>query len=155
MPRLKFKKHALVPDTVYGNVMVARFINKVMQKGKKALARKLVYESFLLVQKELQKEPIEVFEKAIENTTPLLAVKSKRVGGATYQVPIEVKGDRRVGLAIRWILEAARKGKGKPMAQKLAQELMNAYKNEGSAVKKREETHRMAEANRAFAHFAW
>lgn len=155
MPRLQFKKHAFVPDTVYGNVMVARFINKVMQKGKKALARKLVYEAFSLVQKELKKEPIEVFEKAIENTTPLLAVKSKRVGGATYQVPIEVKGDRRVGLAIRWILEAARKGKGKPMAQKLAQEILAAYKNEGSAVKKREETHRMAEANRAFAHFAW
>jgi small subunit ribosomal protein S7 len=155
MPRLKFKKHALAPDTVYGNVMVARFINKVMQKGKKALARKLVYEAFSLVQKELKKEPIEVFEKAIENATPLLAVKSKRVGGATYQVPIEVKGDRRIGMAIRWILEAARKGKGKPMAQKLAQEIMNAYKNEGSAVKKREETHRMAEANRAFAHLAW
>ena len=155
MPRLKFKKHVLVPDTVYGNIMVARFINKVMQKGKKALARKLVYEAFALVQQELKKEPIEVFEKAIENATPLLAVKSKRVGGATYQVPIEVKGDRRIGMAIRWILEAARKGKGKPLAQKLAQEILNAYKNEGSAVKKREETHRMAEANRAFAHLAW
>ena len=155
MPRLKFQKHVLAPDSVYGNVMVVRFINKVMQKGKKALARKLVYEAFALVQKELQKEPIEVFEKAIENATPLLAVKSKRVGGATYQVPIEVKGDRRIGMAIRWILEAARKGKGKPMAQKLAQEILAAYKNEGSAVKKREETHRMAEANRAFAHLAW
>ncbi|TSC56323.1 MAG: small subunit ribosomal protein S7 [Parcubacteria group bacterium Greene0416_39] len=155
MPKLKFKKHVLAPDTVYGSVMVARFINKVMQKGKKATARKIVYDAFALVQKELKKEPIEIFEKAIENVAPLLAVKSKRVGGATYQVPVEVKGDRRVGLAMRWILESSRKGKGKPMAQKLAQELLNAYKNEGSAVKKREETHRMAEANRAFAHFAW
>ena len=154
MPKLKFRKHILTPDTVYGNVMVARFINKVMQKGKKATARKIVYDSFALVQKELKKEPIETFEKAIENVAPLLEVRSKRVGGATYQVPVEVKGDRRVGLAIRWILESARKGKGKPMAQKLAQELLNAYKNEGSAVKKREEMHRMAEANRAFAHFA-
>ena len=155
MPRLKFKKHAFAPDTVYGNVMVARFINKVMQKGKKANARSLVYEAFALVQKELKKEPIEVFEKAIENVAPLLEVRSKRVGGATYQVPVEVKGNRRIGLAIRWILESARKGKGKPMAQKLAQELLNAYNNEGSAVKKREDSHRMAEANRAFAHFAW
>lgn len=155
MPRLKFKKHILIPDTVYGNVMVARFINKVMEKGKKAKARKLVYEAFALVGKELKQEPIQIFEKAIENASPLIAVKSKRVGGATYQVPVEVNGDRRFGLAIRWILEAARKGKGKPMAEKLAQEILSAYKNEGSAVKKREETHRMAEANRAFAHLAW
>lgn len=155
MPRSKFKKHTLGADTVYESVMVTRFVNKIMQKGKKATARKIVYEAFALIQKELKQEPLQVFEKAIENASPLIAVKSKRVGGATYQVPIEVKGDRKIGIAIRWILEAARKGKGKPMAEKLAKELLNAYKNEGAAVKKKEETHRMAEANRAFAHLAW
>lgn len=155
MPGLKFKKHALAPDAVYQSVIVAKFINKLMQKGKKAKARKLVQEAFGAVQKELNKEPLEAFEKAVENASPYLEVRSKRVGGATYQVPVEVKGERRVGLAMRWILEAARKGKGKPMVEKLAKEIVAAYKNEGSAVKKKEDTHRMAEANRAFAHLAW
>ena len=131
-----------------------KFINQVMRKGKKTIARKIVYGAFDIVKTQSKKDPLEIFQKAIENTSPLLQVRSKRVGGATYQVPIEVKPKKRVSLAMKWILAAARAKKGKPMKVKLAEELLAAYKNEGAAVKKKEDTHRMAEANRAFAHFA-
>ncbi len=135
--------------------MVEKFINQVMQRGKKTIARKIVYGAFDLVAAESKKDPLEVFQKAIENSSPLLQVRSRRVGGATYQVPIEVKPDKRISLGMKWILRAAKSKKGKPMRVKLAEELLAAYKNEGSAVKKKEDIHRMAEANSAFAQFAW
>lgn len=131
-----------------------KFINQVMKRGKKTIARKIVYGALDIVKAESKADPLEVFQKAIENSSPLLRVRSKRVGGATYQVPVEVKPDKRVSLAMKWLLAAARAKKGKPMRAKLAEELLAAYKNEGAAVKKKEDTHRMAEANRAFAHFA-
>ena len=134
---------------------VEKFINQVMKRGKKITARKIVRGAFELVGEQSKKDPMEVFQKAIENCSPLLQVRSRRVGGATYQVPTEVKPEKRLSLAMKWILTAARSKKGKPMKIKLAEELLAAAKNEGSAVKKKEETHRMAEANRAFAHFAW
>ena len=155
MARKKKIKRILQPDTVYNNVMVAKLINQVMRKGKKTIARKIVYGAFDIIKEKTKKEPLEVFEKAIKNASPLLEIKPKRVGGATYQVPREVKGERMVTLAMRWIIQAAKSKKGKPMKDKLAEELILASNNEGSAVKKKEDTHRMAEANRAFAHFAW
>jgi len=155
MARKKKIKRILQPDTVYNNVMVAKLINQVMRKGKKTIARKIVYGAFDIIKEKTKKEPLEVFEKAIKNASPLLEIKPKRVGGATYQVPREVKGERMVTLAMRWIIQAAKSKKGKPMKEKLAEELILASNNEGSAVKKKEDTHRMAEANRAFAHFRW
>jgi small subunit ribosomal protein S7 len=151
----KKNKRIIPPDAVYDNVMVQKLINQIMRRGKKTIARKIVYGAFDVIKEKTKKEPLEVFETAIKNASPLLEVKAKRVGGATYQVPREVQGDRQVVLAMRWIILAARNKKGKPMKEKLAEELISAANNEGSAVKKREDTHRMAEANRAFAHFAW
>ncbi|OHA63144.1 MAG: 30S ribosomal protein S7 [Candidatus Wildermuthbacteria bacterium RIFCSPHIGHO2_12_FULL_45_9] len=155
MARGKISRHPVDPDALYNSELVSKFTNYVMRKGKKSVARKIVYGAFSIIEKETKQNPLEVFEKAIENAAPLLEVRSKRVGGATYQVPVEVKGNRKIGLASRWILNAARAKKGRAMQAKLAEELIAAYKNEGSAVKKKEDTHRMAEANRAFAHFAW
>lgn len=151
----KKEKKIIQPDLVYDNIIVAKFINQIMRKGKKTIARKIVYGAFETIKEKTKKEPLEIFEKAMENSSPLLEVKSKRVGGATYQVPREVKGDRKMVLAMRWIIQAAKSRKGRPMKEKLADELILASKNEGSAVKKKENTHRMAEANRAFAHFSW
>lgn len=142
-------------DPMDKDATVQKFINQVMQRGKKTTARKIVYGAFELIQAQSKKDPLEVFQKAVENSSPLLRVRSRRVGGATYQVPMEVKPEKRMSLAMKWILAAARSKKGKPMKVKLAEELLAAAKNEGSAVKRKEETHRMAEANRAFAHFAW
>jgi len=139
----------------YGNVQVAKFVNHLMVKGKKAAARKIVYKALETIKEKTKKEPLEVFERALENVAPMVEVRSKRVGGATYQVPIQVKEHRKESLAARWIIGAARNKKGKPMAEKLAEELLAAYNREGAAFKKKEDTHRMAEANRAFAHFAW
>ncbi|MFC1789757.1 30S ribosomal protein S7 [Patescibacteria group bacterium] len=150
----KIKKIETSPDLVYNDIIVAKLINQVMEGGKKTIARKNVYGAFDIVKKETKKEPMEIFELALKNTTPLLEVKPKRIGGATYQVPREVKGDRKITLALRWILRAARSQKGKAFREKLAQEIINSANNTGSAVKKKEDTHRMAEANRAFAHFA-
>jgi small subunit ribosomal protein S7 len=143
------------PDSTYNNIVVAKFINQVMRRGKKTIAKKIVYGAFAILKEKTKKEPLEVFEKALENSRPLLEIKPKRVGGATYQVPRPVASDRSLALAIRWILEASRKKKGKPMKQKLAEELILASNNEGAAIKKKLDTHRMAEANRAFAHFAF
>ena len=148
-------KRVILSDPVFDSVLVAKFINKIMKDGKKTTARKIVYGSFEIIKERTKKDPLDVFEKAIENTSPLLEVKAKRVGGATYQVPREVERGRMTTLAMRWIIEAANSKKGKPMREKMAEELISASKNEGSAVKKKENTHRMAEANRAFAHFAW
>lgn len=148
-------KQVLLPDPVYNNVTVAKFINRVMSGGKKTIARKIVYQAFALIKTKTQKEPLEIFELALKNVRPSLEVRPKRIGGATYQVPRPVPQERASTLAIRWILNATRKKKGKPMKEKLAEELILAAKNEGAAIKKKEDTHRMAEANRAFAHFAW
>lgn len=143
------------PDFKYNSVLVSKFINNVMTRGKKSTARKIVYGSFDILQEKTKQDPLEIFNQAMKNISPLLEIKSKRVGGANYQVPRPVSGDRRITLAIRWILEAARNKKGVPMAQKLAEELLAASKNEGTAIKKKINTHKMAEANKAFARFAW
>jgi len=155
MSRGKIAKRETFPDPIYNSVNVAKFINRIMQRGKKSVARKIVYDALNIIKEKTKKDPLEVFDKALENAAPLLEVKPKRVGGATYQVPMEVKGDRKLALAIRWIIGASRGKKGKPMCEKLAEELILTLNNEGTAIKKKEEMHRMAEANRAFAHFAW
>lgn len=154
MSRKKKEKRIILPDPVYNNVNVEKFINQIMRRGKKTIARKIVYGAFDGIKEKTKKEPLEIFEKAIQNAAPLLEVKPKRIGGATYQVPREVRGDRRLTLAVRWIIQAARSRKGKPMKEKLAVELIEASQNTGVAIKRRHDTHRMAEANRAFAHFA-
>lgn len=141
-------------DPKYANMAVAKFINYVMLDGKKTTAQKIVYGAFDKIQEKTKKEPVEVFETAIKNVSPLLEVKSKRVGGANYQIPLQVRAERRMQLAYRWILIAARAKKGKPMIDKLADELLLAADNQGEAVKKKMDVQRMAEANRAFAHFA-
>jgi len=155
MPRGKFKKHIVPIDPLYNSVSVSKLINQVMKKGKKSTAKRIVYKAFEILKDKTKKEPIEVFESALQNTVPLIEVRSKRIGGATYQVPHEVTKDRGLALSMRWIISAARSKKGKAMQEKLAEELIAASKNEGSAVKKREDVHRMAEANRAFAHFTF
>ncbi len=152
--RRAYKKHKIEPDTVYNDVMVSQFVNKVMKQGKKTTAQKIVYSAFEIIKEQTKKDPLEVFKAAIENASPLLEVKPKRIGGATYQVPMEVRGERRLALATKWILDGARGKKGKPMAEKLAQELIDCTNNQGNAIKKKNDTHRMAEANKAFAHFA-
>lgn len=155
MRRRAQTKREILPDSKYNNPVVAKFINYVMWKGKKNIARTIVYDAFSIIQEKTKKEPIEVFDEAIKNTSPLLEVKSRRIGGANYQVPKPVKGDRRMTLSFRWMINAARTKKGKRMAEKLAEEIIQASQNTGAAVKKREDTHRMAQANRAFAHFSW
>jgi small subunit ribosomal protein S7 len=155
MKRKKKIKRLIPPDPVYNSVTLVKFINQVMRRGKKTIARKIVYKSFDIIKEKTKKDPLEVFEQALKNAAPLLEVKPKRIGGATYQVPREVKRERRLTLATRWIIQAARLKKGKSMKEKLAEELIEAANNQGFAVKKKEDTHRMAEANRAFAHFAW
>ena len=155
MRRKKKEQREIPPDPLYSNILVSKFINHVMSKGKKMLARRIVYRAFDIVKEKTKKDPLEVFEQALKNTSPLLEVKSKRIGGATYQVPREVRGERRLTLAMRWIIKGTNLKRGKPMREKLANELMEAANNTGWAVKKKEDTHRMAEANRAFAHFAW
>ena len=156
MRRKRVYKKNRKSDAVYDSVAVGRFINYVMEDGKKEAARKIVFGAFSII-KEKQKveNPLEVFDTALKNITPLMEVRSRRVGGANYQVPVEVRPDRRTALAFRWLIGAARGKKGKPMRIKLAEELIAASKNEGDAVKKRENVHKMAEANKAFAHFAW
>jgi len=147
-------KPPLQPDPKYNDLRVAKFINHTMRDGKKTIAQKIVYGAFDIIKEKTGKDPLEIFDKAIKNVSPKMETRPKRVGGATYQVPLEVPPKRRVSLAMRWILEAARKKKGKPMKEKLAEELILAAKGQGDAVKKRIDTERMAEANKAFAHLA-
>lgn len=151
----KIKKREIYPDPVYDNITVSKLINQVMRRGKKTIARKIVYGAFDIVKVKTNQNPLEIFEKSLENASPSLEVKPKRIGGATYQVPVEVQGERRQTLAMRWIIQAAKSKKGKSMKERLAEELIGAAQNTGWAVKKKEDTHKMAEANRAFAHFAW
>ncbi len=156
MPRgnSKVRKFEIIPDQEYKSTAIAKFINYVMLNGKKTVAQKIVYGALKEASAKLSVEPLDLFETAIKNVSPILEVKSKRIGGANYQVPMEVSKERKFTLACRWIITVARAQKGRPMAEKLATELVNAYNNEGAAIKKKEDTHKMAEANKAFAHFA-
>ncbi len=156
MPRrASAKKRQTSPDAKYNTEVIAKLINKVMQNGKKTVAEGVVYQALDILEQQEKKEPVTILQQAVRNATPLLEVKPRRVGGATYQVPVEVRPGRDTALAIRWLIKAARARTGKSMAEKLAAELGDASKGQGAAVKKREDTHRMAEANRAFAHYRW
>lgn len=153
MRRRRPEKRRILPDPIHGDVGVARFINYLMERGKKGLSEKILYGAFDIIEQKTKSNPLELFNKAVENVAPVLEVKSKRVGGATYQVPVEVRTNRRQALAFRWIISFAKKRSQKTMSEKLAAELIGAANNEGGSIKKREDTHRMAEANKAFAHF--
>jgi len=156
MRRKVNNRNIVKPDIKFNSEKVEKFINRVMERGKKQTAREIVYGAFDVVKEKAKVEnPIEIFDTAMKNTGPIMEVRSRRVGGANYQVPREVRPERRQALSMKWIIEAARSKKGKPMHEKLAEELIAAAKNEGEAVKKRENVHKMAEANKAFAHFAW
>ena len=148
-------KRQVLPDPRYNSRTMARFINKVMLRGKKSVAEHIVYGAFTVVQDKTGKDPMEVFTQALNNAMPLIEVRPRRVGGATYQVPMEVRPDRRQAMGMRWLIQFARTRPGKTMSDKLAGEIMDAASNTGNAVKKREDTHRMAEANKAFAHYRW
>jgi small subunit ribosomal protein S7 len=147
-------KRVIIPDPKYGNVTVAKFVNYIMSDGKKTTAQAVVYGAFDIIAEKTKADPLEIFDQAVKNVMPTVEVKSKRVGGANYQIPMQVRGERRLALGFRWIKDAAGSKKGRPMAQKLAEELMAAANSEGDAFKKKMDVHRMAEANRAFAHFA-
>lgn len=154
MPRrYRPPKRKIDPDVRYNSVQVQSFINRVMKNGKKSTATRLLYNAFDLIEKDLKKDPLEVFQQALKNVSPVMEVKPRRVGGATYQVPMEVSSERQFALATRWILAAARARSGRSFSEKLAGELMDAYNNTGPSIKKRDETHKMAEANRAFSHY--
>ncbi|MQG20865.1 MAG: 30S ribosomal protein S7 [SAR202 cluster bacterium] len=156
MPRRRAAEPRIIePDPRYNSENVARFINKVMERGKKSVARQIVYRSFEIVQEEMGRDPLDVFDVAIRTATPQVQVRPRRVGGATYQVPVEVHSRKGTTYAMRWIVESARARTGSPMRQKLAEELMEASRGQGAAVRRRENLHRMAEANQAFAHYRW
>jgi len=148
-------RRVIEPDSKYNSELVARFANRLMQHGKKSTALRVVYDSFDIIEERTKKPPLDVFEQAVKNVTPMLEVRPRRVGGATYQIPMEVRPERRMSLAIRWVLQSASQRPGKSMAEKLASELMDAAAGQGASIKKRDDTHRMAEANRAFAHYRW
>lgn len=156
MARRRIAKKRSVPgDSLYNSEVLSKLINKIMKQGKKSKAEAICYECFDIIQKREKRNPMEVFLKALDNVKPVLEVRSRRVGGATYQIPTEVRSERKETLALRWIVHFARQKKGKPIKEKLAQEIIMASRGEGLAVKKKEDTHRMAEANRAFAHYRW
>jgi small subunit ribosomal protein S7 len=150
----KATKREITPDPMYNSAIIAKFINQIMQRGKKTVAQSIVYGAFEIVKEKSGQDPLTVFDAAMKNVAPILEVKSKRVGGSNYQIPVEVRGERRIALAMRWLIGAAQSKKGKPMREKLATEFLEASMNQGDAVKKRADVHRMAEANRAFAHYA-
>ena len=156
MPRRReVPKRKVMPDPQYGDRLVAKFINCLMLRGKKAVAEQILYGAFEIIERRTKDDPLRIFKKAVENVKPSLEVKSRRVGGSTYQVPVEIRGERRTALGIRWIISYSRKRHEKTMAEKLAGELMDAAAARGNAVKKKDDTHKMAEANRAFAHYRW
>jgi len=156
MPRRPRPSHRVTPpDRKYGSVAVQQFINKVMQRGKRMTAEGIVYGALQRAEEQIRRPAIEVFDTGMRNATPLIEVKPRRVGGATYQVPVEIRPDRRNSLAMRWVIEASRKRPGKSMSEKLAGELLDAMNNAGAAVRRKEETHKMAEANKAFSHYKW
>ena len=149
------EKREVIPDPKFGDIVVTKFMNSVMYEGKKSTAERIVYGAFDIIEAKTKSEPLGVFKSALENVAPAIEVRSRRVGGATYQVPVEVRAERRQALAIRWLISAARSRNDKTMVERLSSELMDAANNRGNAVKKREDTHRMAEANRAFSHYRW
>lgn len=153
--RNRADKQVVPPDYKYNSKLVSSFINKLMRDGKKTVAARVFYQSLDLIEERTQKPGIETFEQAVKNATPMVEVRPRRVGGATYQVPIEVRADRRQSLAVRWLVSSARNRSGKSMVERLSNELMDAATNQGTTVKKKEDTHRMADANRAFAHYRW
>ncbi len=153
MRRRKAVKRDLQPDPIFNDKLVTRFVNNLMRDGKKGAARKILYQAFAMIEEKTGEPPLEVFRTALGNATPVVEVRSRRVGGATYQVPVEVRPDRGTALGIRWVIRASRQRNDKSMATRLGRELIDASKNEGGAVRKKDETHRMAEANKAFAHF--
>lgn len=156
MPRKGYiAKRDVLPDPIYNSKIVTKLINNIMLDGKKSTAQRIVYQAFDIIKEKEQKSPLEVFESALNNVMPVLEVKARRVGGATYQVPIEIRPERRQTLGLRWLVEYARKRNEKTMSQKLAAEILDAINNNGGAFKKKEDTHRMAEANKAFAHYKW
>ena len=149
------QKRKIIPDPKFNDILVARFINCILNEGKKGLAETIFYKALDNIEAKGKEEPLRVFRKAIENAAPMLEVRSRRVGGATYQVPVEVRESRRLALSIRWVIQNARSRSGRTMAEKLTGEIMDAFNNAGGAIKKKEEVHRMAEANKAFAHYRW
>ncbi len=153
--RHRAEKREVIPDAKFGDVVLTKFMNSIMYDGKKSMAESIVYGAFEAIESKLRTEPLPVFRQALENVAPAIEVRSRRVGGATYQVPVEVRPERRQALAIRWIISAARDRNDKTMVDRLSAEIMDAANNRGNAVKKREDTHRMAEANRAFSHYRW
>ncbi len=156
MPRRReVPKRRVLPDPRYGDRLVAKFSNCLMERGKKSITERIVYDAFDLIERRAKEEPLRLFKKAVDNVKPNLEVKSRRVGGSTYQVPVEIRGERRTALAIRWLIKYSRDRHEKTMAEKLAGELLDAAANRGNAVKKKEDTHKMAEANKAFAHYRW
>ena len=156
MPRRReVPKRELIPDPKYKDVTVSRFINGLISRGKKSLAERIVYNAFEIVEGKTKQPPLKIFKQALANVRPMVQVKSRRVGGATYQVPVEVNAHRGQSVAMRWLVQSAKSRRGKSMEDKLAQEFMEAARNEGAAIKKKEDTHRMAEANKAFAHYRW
>jgi small subunit ribosomal protein S7 len=155
MRRNSAERRAILPDPRYNNVVVAKFINNVMERGKKSIASSIVYDALAIIEDKTKRPGIEVFEEAMKNATPQIEVKPRRVGGATYQIPIEPSPERKQALAMRWLIENSRKRSGRDMAARLAGELMDAARNEGNTIKKRDDTHKMAEANQAFAHFRY
>ncbi len=156
MPRrARVQKRVILPDPIYGNVQLAKFINCLMLNGKKSVAERIVYDAFEKIRRSSRREPLDVFDVAMRNVTPVLEVKPKRVGGATYQVPVEIRSDRRAALARRWVIRYSRARHGRSMADKLAAELMDASNGMGAAIKRKEDTHKMAESNKAFSHFRY
>ena len=153
--RHRAEKREIIPDAKFGDVILAKFMNSIMYDGKKSVAETIVYGAFDIIEGKMRAEPLALFRQALENVAPAIEVRSRRVGGATYQVPVEVRPERRQALAIRWIITAARGRNDKTMVDRLSAEIMDAANNRGNAVKKREDTHRMAEANRAFSHYRW
>ena len=149
------KKRRITPDPKFHSQLVARFINSIMKDGKKSLAESILYKALDIIQTKIKEEPLQVFKQAVYNTKPVLEVKSRRVGGSTYQIPVEVRPDRRVALSIRWLISFARQRNEHSMQERLAAELLDAYNKRGATIKKKEDTHRMAEANKAFAHYRW
>ena len=153
--RHRAEKREILPDPKFGSTVVTKFMNSIMYEGKKSVAENIVYGAFDIIESKTKQSPINVFQQALDNVMPAIEVRSRRVGGATYQVPVEVRSDRRQALGIRWLIAAARDRNEKTMTERLSAELMDASNNRGNAVKKREDTHRMAEANRAFSHYRW
>lgn len=153
--RSRATKRYIAPDAKYGNQLISMFINKLMREGRKSLAERIMYTALDEIEEKEKRDPVEVFEQAVQNATPVVEVKPRRVGGATYQVPVDIRAERRMALALRWLLQSARARRGRTMSERLAAELIEAASNQGVTIKRKADTHRMAEANRAFAHYRW